>query len=210
MRNEYIEKLASQLYSAELPYHNFGHIRTVIRKGDEIVGRCRRENVDIHEDVVYYALLYHDAGYHEDHTAKGYDSKEAYSADLAEEQLSGNGIDAVILKKIKAAILCTHVDAHCVSNEDRAVRAADLAELAADYRVFKKNTLDLKKELEIQIGSPVSWGEWKRMAVAKVEEFLREELHLTSDYYDKTGDSVFHKATRKNLQTMMDDASESL
>lgn len=210
MRNEYIEKLASRLYSAELPYHNFGHIRTVIRKGEEIVGRCRRENVDILEDVVYYALLYHDAGYHEDHTAKGYDSKEAYSAALAEEQLSGNGIDAVTLKKIKTAILCTHVDAHCVSNEDRAVRAADLSGLAADYRVFKKNTLALKKELETQIGSSVSWGEWKRMAVAKVEEFLREELHLTSDYYDKAGDSVFHKATRKNLQVMMDDASESL
>jgi predicted metal-dependent HD superfamily phosphohydrolase len=210
MRDEYMENLAFTLYSDDLPYHNFGHIRTVIRKGNEIVERCKKEHVAIQEDIVYYALLYHDAGYNENHVAKGYSSKEAYSADLAVEQLSGNGIVKEKLERIKAAILCTHVDAHCATNEDKAVRAADLSELAADYRIFKKNTLDLKKELEQQTGSTISWNSWKRMAVEKVEEFLREELHLTSDYYDEKGDSVFHKTTRNNLRIMLEDDSETL
>jgi len=210
MHDEYIENLAFTLYSDDLPYHNFGHIRTVMRKGDEIVVRCKRDRVAIREDIVYYALLYHDAGYHENHAAKGYPSKEAYSADLAVEQLTGNGLDKETLGRIQAAILCTHVDAHCATNEDKAVRAADLAELAADYRIFKKNTLDLKKELELQTGSTISWNSWKRMAVEKIEEFLREDLHLTSDYYDEKGDSVFHKSARNNLRIMLEDDSDTL
>jgi predicted metal-dependent HD superfamily phosphohydrolase len=210
MRDEKTEIQAARLYDPDLPYHNFGHIRTVIKKGEEIVNNCRKENIDIDDAVVYYALLYHDAGYRDDHAAKGYASKEAYSADLAETELLRKGMDGGKVQKIKSAIMCTHVDARCKSNEDKAVRAADLAELTADYEVFKKNTLDLKKELEMMKGSPISWEEWKILARERVELFLREDLQLTSDYFDADGNSVFQKNARRNLQTMLSDESEQM
>lgn len=210
MRNEQLEKSASQLYSPEYPYHNFEHIRYVLAAGDRIMKRCREEDIEIEESVVYYALLYHDAGYHEDHRALGYDSKEAYSADIAERELKENGQEEEKIKDVKNAILCTHVDAKCLTTEDKAVRAADLSGLAADYKVFKRNTLDLKAELEMMTKAPISWEDWKKAAAERVEQFLRESIHITSDYYDDQGNSVFHTQTRENIKILLADESDQI
>jgi len=210
MRNKKLEKIASRYYNPKLPYHNFGHVVTVIRASELVLEKCRAQGIKVDEQVVYYALLFHDAGYDEDHTALGFDSKEAYSAVLAEQLLKEQGVDQNTLEKIKTAIMCTHMDAKCISVEDKIVRAADLSELAADYMVFKKNTLNLKKELEMYSNRKVSWDEWKQLAVNTVELFLREEMEVINDYYDGNGVSLFHKNARANLQTLLADASEQL
>ena len=210
MRNKELEKIASRYYSPRLPYHNFGHVVTVIRESERMLEKCRGEGIEVDEAVVYYALLFHDAGYFEDHIALGFDSKEAYSAEISEQVLKGNGVDQQTIDRIKTAIMGTHMDAKCTCVEDRIVRAADLSELAADYRVFKKNTLNLKKELEEYRNAPVSWDEWKQLAVNTVEQFLREDMEVSSDYYDENGESVFHKRTRANLRALLEDDSEVL
>ena len=210
MRDKEIEKIASGYYSPRLPYHNFGHVITVIRESERMLEKCRDEGISADDRIVYYALLFHDAGYNDDHTAQGFDSKEAYSAEIAERVLRGNGVDEEIIGKIKTAIMGTHMDANCTSVEDRIVRAADLSELAADYRVFKKNTLNLKQELEESSNRKVTWEEWKQLAVETIELFLREDMEVTSDYYDENGESKFHKNTRANLATLMADDSEEL
>lgn len=210
MRDKELEKTASRYYSPKLPYHNFGHVVTVIRESERMLERCRDEGIKVDEAVVYYALLFHDAGYYEDHTALGFDSKEAYSAALSEQVLKGRGVDQETVEKVKTAIMSTHMEAKCTCMEDRIVRAADLSELAADYSVFKRNTLNLKKELEISSNREVSWDEWKQLAVNTVELFLREEMKVTSDYCDETGESVFHKKARANLNTLQADDSEEL
>ena len=102
------------------------------------------------------------------------------------------------------------MDATCTSIEEKIVRAADLSELAADYSVFKKNTLNLKLELEESSDKKVTWDEWKRLAVDTVEQFLREDMEVTSDYYNENGESTFHKNTRANLNSLMADDSETL
>ena len=207
MRNKEIEKIAAALYSPKMPYHNFGHAFTVMQEGEAIVERCRSENVPIDEEVVYYSLLFHDAGFHEDEVALGFESKEAYSAYLAKEELTKLGIAEETIKKVEAAILSTHCDAECYSNEDKAVRAADLSGLAADYEVFKKNNLDLKKEFEILSGKTVDWDIWRKNATERVELFLRAEIKLTSHYYDENGNSKFHIKARENLKTLSQDES---
>ena len=209
MRDKKLEKIASRFYNPKLPYHNFGHVVTVIRESEKMLQKCSDEGIKVDEKIVYFALLFHDAGYDEDHEALGFDSKEAYSAELAERVLKENGADGEIVERVKTAIMSTHVDGKCTCAEDRIVRASDLSELAAEYSVFKKNTLDLKSELENSIGREVSWEEWKRLAVERVELFLREDMAVTSDYYDN-GESIFHRNTRANLKTLMADGSEDL
>ena len=208
MRDQILEKIASRLYEPKLPYHNFGHVVTVLKESERIIAKCKEEGIEIDEAVVYYALLFHDAGYHKDHAALGYESKEAYSAALADQELKGNGIDQENNEKIISAILATHVDAQCQSNEDKIVRAADLSELAADYATFKKNTLNLKEELSVMTNKTISWEEWKGMAVARVELFLREDMDVTSDYFDSDGESTFRKNAKANLDALLADDSE--
>jgi len=205
-----IERIAAAMYEPKLPYHNFGHALTVVRYAEGIAEKCKCEGVSLDERVVYYALIFHDAGYYEDHLALGFDTKEAYSADLAEHALREHDINEEIIKKIKAAILCTHVDAHCSSNEDKAVRAADLSGLTAEYKVFKLNAVRLMDEHEFMSGEKVSWEDWKLGVKKNLELFLREELKLTSDYYDENGNSVFHIRTRENLHTLLSDGSPEL
>ena len=210
MRDEKLEKIAAPLYDPKLNYHNFDHIRYVMGEGNKILAKCKSEGVEVDEAVVYYAILFHDAGFIEDHISKGFGSKEAYSADIAEKTLQAGGIDPVTIQKVKQAIMATHVDALCLSNEDRAVRAADLAGLAADYRVFKQNTVDLKNELAMMSGKSISWDQWKKIAAERIELFLREELYLTSDYYNDQGESKFHQNTRNNIQKLLQDESEQI
>lgn len=210
MRDEKLENIAARLYDPKLNYHNFDHIRYVMDEGNKILARCNNEGVEIDEAVVYYAILFHDAGFIEDHVSKGFDSKEAYSADLAVKNLQGNGIDNDTVQKVKQAIMATHVDALCLTNEDKAVRAADLAGLAADYELFKRNTIDLKNELEMMSGKEVTWEQWKALAAERIEMFLREELYLTSDYYNEEGESKFHLNTRNNINKLLQDNSEQI
>jgi predicted metal-dependent HD superfamily phosphohydrolase len=210
MQDQKIEKVAESLYAEDMPYHNFGHVRDVLSESERLLEVCRNEGIKVDETIVYYALLFHDSGYHEDHTALGFSSKEAYSAVLAEKNLAGNGLSNDAIEKIKTAILATHVDAVCLTNEDKIVRLADLSQLAADYKTFKQNTLDLKKELELQWNKSVTWDEWKEMAVDRVSLFLREEMGVTSDYYDNEGESYFKKNTSTNLQLLIADESEEL
>lgn len=210
MRDEKLEKIVIGLYDPKLNYHNFDHIRYVMDEGNKILAKCRAESVEIDETVIYYAILFHDAGFIEDHAGKGFDSKEAYSADIATKHLQTHGIDADTVQKVKQAILATHVDALCMSNEDKLVRAADLAGLAADYRVFKQNTVDLKNELAMMSGKTISWEQWKNIAAERIELFLREDLYLTSDYYNEQGESKFHVNTRNNVKKLLQDESEQI
>ncbi len=202
VRDEELEQYAATLYSDALPYHNFNHALDCITAGRELMRRCREEGVAVDEAVVYYALLFHDAGYHEDHLRKGHPTKEAYSAALAEEALRRRGLPPATVRKVTDAILATRRDARFVSVEQKVVRAADLAGLAADYGVFRSNTEKLKTEYEILMGRPVSWDEWIDMADEVLSFFLSQDIRLTRYYFDENGDSIFHKRTRANLDRL--------
>ena len=203
--NQSIKERAEALYDPALAYHNVEHVEYVLAAAERLIDKCRAESVAIDADVVAYALLFHDAGYIEDHRAKGYDSKEAYSADIAADVLSSFDFKPEFIAAVKQSILATHMDAHCQSNEDILVRAADLSGLADSYKVFRTNSEHLKQEFELLNERKITWAEWKKMVARTLELFLREDLKLTSDYYDDNGDSVFHKLTRQNIEKFMQD-----
>ncbi len=210
MHDKQLEKIASTMYEPKMPYHNFGHAITVTRFSEGIIEKCRNEGIPIDEKVVYYALLFHDAGYHEDHTALGFETKEAYSADLSEQALRDHGVDEETIEKVKAAILSTHMDAKCYCNEDKVVRMSDISNLGADYKEFKLNTVRLKEEHELMKNVTVGWDEWKNSARETLELVLRESMDVTSDYYDEDGNSVFHATAMQNLATLLADDSPTV
>lgn len=204
-RNAELENRVAQLYDERLQYHNFGHVLRVLDAAEQLLVQCRSEGVAVDEEVVYYAILLHDAGFYEDHAARGFDSKEAYSAHLAGELLRELGVAQDVTDRVQAAILATHIDARCHSNEDKLVRLADLHGLGGDYARFKQDTLDLKQEAEMMAGRRIDWEEWKAMADQRIILYLREDMALVSGYYDGQGQSVFHTRALDNISTLKDD-----
>ncbi|MEX2524668.1 MAG: HD domain-containing protein [Gammaproteobacteria bacterium] len=204
-----IEKRAAALYDDRLPYHNFDHVMRVLAAGKELMEKCRRGNIPFDEEAVHYAILLHDAGFHEDHVALGFDSKEAYSADLARDLLNELAVPKSVIDKVVSAILCTHVDGYCRTVEDKIVRQADISGMGSDYEQFREDAVNLKQELELLSGKQISWEEWKTQAKERINLYLREDTGLVSKDYDAHGAPVFHNRVRENLKAMMSDETLS-
>jgi predicted metal-dependent HD superfamily phosphohydrolase len=198
-----VEEAAAALYDPVLPYHNFRHALAVAEEGRRIVDRCRAAGIVIDADVVHYACLLHDAGYRDDHAARGFESKEAYSAELAADVLDRCGVDRRVAAAVREAILSTHCDAHCASVEARAVRAADLSGLGADFASFRDDAVKLKHEHEIMTGEDLPWDTWREVACRRIAAFLRERLDLTAADVDASGDSVLAVRARENVRRLL-------
>jgi len=205
-RDRALERAAQALYQPVLPYHNFDHVRATLRSARRILERAVEEGVRIDGQVVYHALVFHDAGYPRDHATLGYPTKEAYSAALACEYLEAHGCDARLIKRVEAAILSTHRDASFHTTEQKAVRAADLAGLAANYSVFRANAERLRVEWEMLSGGSVTWLTWVPRVINALELYLRQHIHLTRYYMDEDGRSVFHTRALRNLQQLAREA----
>lgn len=203
IRDRDLEADAASLYSDALPYHNFTHALSTIKSAERIIRRCMAEGIRVDPQVVYYALLFHDAGYHENHRSLGYASKEEYSVDLARKCLRERKIQTQTIKKVAGAILSTQRDARFVTAEQKAVRAADLAGLAADYRTFRENARKLKDEHEMLFGQRVAWCDWVARVADTVRFYLAQEIRLTSYYSDESGESAFHHAAQENVRRLV-------
>lgn len=202
LRERELLKRASQQYG-KLPYHNWQHALGAARRGMEIALQCKKEGTRINVDVVKWALIFHDAGYHENHHAKGFKTKEDYSIFIAQKEMKKMGFSPELIDAVGRAIAATHRDARFTTNEAKAVRSADLAGLAAPYAEFIRNTRNLKTEFEMMHGKKVPWSEWKKQAQKIIEFYLGQDIHLTSKYEDKSGESIFHKRARENVKKMM-------
>lgn len=195
--------LAEQLYDPELPYHNFNHALYAVEVGKDICHRCRKEGILIDEDVVVAALLFHDAGYREDHREKGFDSKEAYAADLANQALKKMFCPQEFIDQVVRAIMSTQHDHSFVTNEEKAVRAADLSGLAGTYELFLENNRKLKNESELLSGKEISIEQWKENTKKIISFYLGQDIHLTKSYEAEDGRSLFHKRASENLERFL-------
>ncbi len=208
IRDSALEAQARALYDPALPYHNFEHIEDTLAAADLILARCYAENIRINAEVVYYALLFHDAGYHEDHQSLGFASKEDYSAALAERILAAAARPATVIKKTVAAIKATERDASFVTAEQKAVRAADLSGMAAPWPEFLQKSLKLKEEVAVLSGQPVDWQTWQATSNEVLGFYLTQEIRLTSYFHNQRGESEFHSAVRDNLARLLAEPEE--
>ncbi len=202
IRERDLEGIAARLYSDSLTYHNFQHVLTTLESAEKILTRCIAEGIRVEARVVYCALLFHDAGYQEDHAQLGYACKEAYSAALAREALADR-VPSSILRKIEQAILCTRRDAQFVTAEQKLVRAADLSGLAADYPTFLDNSRRLWREQQFLSQTDIAWSVWLPYAADNIRFYLSQEIRLTSYFTNEAGESAFHAAASANLRRLL-------
>ena len=206
LRDPELESQVVELYSPDLAYHNFQHALDTIEAANDITLKCMEEGIRVDTRVVYYAVLFHDAGFRDDHHALGFESKEAYSADLATVRLRQRGVAGKICDKVADAVLSTRIDAGFVTTEQKAVRAADLSGLAAGYEVFRENSANLKSEYELFHCAKLKWPEWVDSARKTINFYLSQEIRLTSYFSNAEGESAFHKAVRRNLERLVAEA----
>jgi hypothetical protein len=180
-----------------MPYHSFDHVLGTLAAGAMLVERCLKEGVPINCEAVYYALLFHDAGYHENHISMGFASKEEYSAHLAVQSLRAEAIPEDTINSVVAAILSTQRDAQFISNEEKAVRAADLAGLASDYATFRSNVEKLHQECQMLTGRKLAWDEWKTSVKETISFYLSQEIRLTQP------DFLFYAKANQNLSRLL-------
>ena len=204
IRDEYLEKHAASLYSAHLPYHNFQHIHDVLRAGDLVLFECKKNGIDFNESVIYHAILFHDAGYHENHDTNGYDSKESYSASLAENILTDKDYSEKHILQVKQAIMSTQMHAQCKSTEEYIVRAADLYGLMAVYAEFREKSVALYHERQMLSGVNISWDEYKKQTYSIINHFLKYKIELDINLYRGKQDEFRQKAYR-NLALLMEE-----
>ncbi len=199
-----IEFLAEKLYG-DIPYHNFEHAKAAVDAGYEIIARCQASGVEVNSDLIRYALLFHDAGYHEDHNKAGFDSKEEYSAHLAGVTLKSLDMTDDTIESVQRCIISTHKNKEFNFLEEKIVRAADLTGLACDYAQFKKNAIKLKEETELLSGQIISWEVWKKSVAEIIGFYLNQDIRLTECYKDEDGGSRFHRRTKENLEKFLMD-----
>jgi predicted metal-dependent HD superfamily phosphohydrolase len=203
-RNPALEKTAAGLYEAALPYHNFNHVQDTLAAGEEILSQCAAEGRNVDAQVVYYALLFHDAGYQYDHEASGFASKEALAADWASRTLRDwDDVSAETVDAVVSAINATQRDIQPSNDEQQVVRAADLMGMAADYPSFRAHTEELRQEHIILTGEEYGWDAWTRRASGVIEGYLSQHLDVT-DFFrpDASGESKFQRRIRDNLRRL--------
>ena len=192
------------LYDDKLVYHNFEHAKKVLDKSIEIANRCIEEGIEVDKDVLYIAAIFHDADYIENYKAKGFDSREELSANIAEEFLAKLQMKMDFIQNVKKTIMGTHKDSDFNSIEAKILRAADLSGLAGEYGEFEKNDKLLKQEFEYLNKVEISKEEWKQKTKELIEFYLSQDINLTSKYYDSEGESIFHKKAKENLTRYID------
>lgn len=206
MSDDKVAQLALRFYDASLPYHNFGHIQDCLAAAEAIFGRCRKRSLKVDKRIVRWALLFHDAGYQEDHRRKGFSDKEEYSAHIAGECLAEQGASAGHIGLVQQAIRATRRGAVVpLTPEIQAVRAADLAQLPAEYAVFKANTVKLQREHEKLSGGSVAWPEWVTRVVPELEEFVNAEAFREPGASDKEASEIGRRI-RDNLKRLQNDS----
>lgn len=202
---------ARQYYDDALHYHNWGHVQDTIDTAEELLSRCAQYDVPVDDDMVRYALFFHDAeyrwGFH-NHESLGHDTLEAYSAAIAVDELKDLGIDKSTRQQVYDAIRATEADTEMgpdTPHEWKVVRAADLRGLMSDYDTFKENSLALREEHELLTGERPSPEAWADRTEDVLEHYLAQDIRLTPEHDTDDGVSEFHANTRRNLRKFRDE-----
>lgn len=206
-RDPALEKIAASLYEASLPYHNFNHVQDTLKAGEDILAQCAAEDRSVDARVVYYALLFHDAGYQHDHRALGFATKEALAACWAARTLKDwDGVSLETANATVAAINATYRDALPANAEQQVVRAADLSGMAADFASFRTHTEQLRQEHALLTGETIGWSDWIQRATLVIEGYLSQQLDVTEFFRrGDSGESPFQQRIRANLRRLVDE-----
>ncbi|MCB0354797.1 MAG: hypothetical protein KDD64_14780, partial [Bdellovibrionales bacterium] len=185
-----------------LPQHNFEHVLQVREAVKPLIERCEKAGIPIDRVALDHAILLHDLLYAVDHQKLGFESKEALSADYAEKLLLELGAPLEHARKVKEIILATHHQKEPQTPEEILIRAADLSNLAGDYKSFRATTHRLHEESRINGNAGISFQEFVVRSYRFLSFFTASQLELTDGARTSDGKSEWHENVFSNLQRL--------
>lgn len=203
------EYSAQSLYSRRLAFHNFTHVKRTLRFADAIIQSAAIKSSDINLKIIYYAVLFHDAGYIKDQKSLGFNDKESYAASLAEEYLSRRGLESNEITKVVLAIKATHAEADCKTLEEEIVRGADISGMAAPYPDFLNMSIAIKNEQEFFIGLEIDWAQWVLGSEANLSIYLNEKITCGNLFSNSSGPSLFTRRLTANINQLKGETAPS-
>lgn len=199
-----LRERAQDRYDDGLPYHSFDHVEDTLERAGELLSRCERHGIDVDEEVVQAALLFHDAGYHRDPEDEGHDSREALSASIAREELEDAGTDPATIDQVHDCIMATRPEAQAHTTEQKIVRAADLGGLAGSYEQFLEDAQALREEHAYLHDEHQPIQAWVEGVRRTLQFYLAQDIRLTPEH-DDGAESRWHRSVRENLERFLDE-----
>lgn len=166
---------AQKHYRPDYPYHNWNHALSVASGTEIIASKLEDRGLTIAKGALAIASAWHDAGYHENHTAKGFDTKELYSAALLEEYLSDKPVGDFEKSLMLKAIIATH-NGHdeLRTPYELVLHRADIANIGGPLDEFIESSIKLWREHQHITDLSIDWEEHVYNS-AKFIEFTAQE-----------------------------------
>jgi hypothetical protein len=203
---------AAKHYTTDYAYHNWNHALSVASGTEIIAGKLEAKGLVIAKGALAVAAAWHDAGYHEDHTSKGFATKEAYSAASLEEYLSGKTVGEWERSMMLQSITATW--AHYPDPRtpyELIMHRADIANIGGPTDEFIDNSLNLWRETQYISGKKISWQKYVDSASNFIQltytEHDTESLENFLDPEDTTvdvNDVPFKEQALKNIEALQE------
>jgi len=201
---------AQKQYRPDFDYHNWDHALAVTYGTEVIATKLEARGLVIAKGALAVAAAWHDAGYHEDHLAKGFKTKELYSAALLDDFLEDKPVGELEKAIMRSAIIATwagHTDLR--TPYELILHRSDIANIGGPTDEFIENSLKLRKETELITGKPLNWQKYVDGAAgfitATVNEHDHESIKHLIDIKDTTidvHDTPFGEQALKNLKAL--------
>ena len=174
---EQLTEPARGFYSSALPYHNFNHAKEVDAQAWLLAEQLENVGVEVNRDVVQVAAFWHDAGYIENHLQLGFQTKEQYSAHLADEFLKTHGTNDIFRRAVHNTILATTDGVSRQTVEELLIHRSDIANIGGLYEEFREHTINLWNENDV-LGKPhIPWDKWKHRVAALISKTIAESRY---------------------------------
>lgn len=177
---------AERFYDPNQPFHNFDHAREVSRIAGDICGKLIIKTPENFSDLIQIAASWHDAGHHEDECAQGFDTKEDYSVQLAQDNLTTYFTPSqmeLISNAIRGTIARKMGDQFRVEPEQIILHFADIsAGIGRDWDEFLQKTEALRQE-RIYRDAPIDWQNWQK-STAEFLRFSADEIYAEQKNID--------------------------
>lgn len=213
-RDPAVVEEAARPHYRDLPFHGFPHAIDTRNGVREIVQECidAGEPIDPEEaEDAEIAAVWHDAGFYIPIHIHGYRSKEVYAAHVAATEQRALGMPEPRIQRMSTFILGTELLVPPVGRGGKAVRRADLKNVASGNPLFiVRRTVDLFNEDKILKTEYDHPGEVKTDLISfalgsytVLNTYNRDDVLLGEFDVDENGNSIFSNRIDEGIQCFL-------
>jgi putative nucleotidyltransferase with HDIG domain len=158
----HIKQLIQQQSCPNLHYHNLQHTESVAKAAQQIADHYQLNQEEYF--IVTTAAWFHDMGYCQGKR----EGHEQAGAQLAEQFLLLQQVDAGIIEKVKGCIIATEMPQHATNLLEEIVCDADMFHLGTDE--FPERNKLMRKEAEAVYQKEIPKDEWRKGTIALLQQ----------------------------------------